>query len=210
LKTGSSENIAKKIFSLINLKKDIDYQDPDFGMILKKIRTIPEQKVVDFYEYIVDRKESFNNGGILKRNEISPSVREFMDKISKEIWEKHRVKEKSELISSKVISIYINIVKPKTQQEQFEFFKNPSLKNLIVIGSKGEKSKLLSGEELEVIAMWGIENAMNKASQYGAFEVKEGAEYYYKSLFTKKYVTKHGEEEVQNKLAFRLPEPKRF
>jgi len=203
-----SEKIAKKLFSLVNLKKDIDYQDPDYGMILKKIRTIPEGKILDFYAFIMDRGQSFNGGGILKRNEITPSVEEFMGKISKEIWERNGVEEKSELLSNKMISVYDNIVKNKSQQEQFDFLGSVNLEKIYQINSRSEKEKLFSSEELSVIGILGFKAIVGAISFHSKLEVRELIEKAYKSFFTKRYIVR--ENKVDTEIVISLPEPNRF
>jgi len=184
--------IIEKLFSIVNYQRKLNHEDPDYILIEKMIEEIPEHRLGDYYLFVTTSRKYHSPSGALLRVKIKDSVEDFIIKIKEEIWKEYDVEAKSVLLTDKIFSLY-GATKSLPAEEKKNSFSRERIESVMYITKKGEREKLFTSEEMEIIFDIGIEKLIELCED-GKALAHNPIENGYKLYYTKVYFSPKKEE----------------
>lgn len=178
------ERITKKVYSMVNTKREIDYNDPDFAMIKSLLSDLPESRLEEFYIFLMTDKETYNAAGFVKRQALIEAKIKFKKRLEEEIWRDYSLEEKIGVLVEKIGGVYDFLI-GKTEQEKAAFCDTVDFGKLKRRSESGELEPMFGKEEVEIVEDAGLKRLLDILYQSGSAGVRDALESAYKSKIIK-------------------------
>lgn len=176
------EKIIERTYKVLTKNRDVSAEDPDYLYVSQLLKGIPDSKLNNFYYYLIESKEYFNNR-FLMPYDLKRAVTDYVEKLSKVIWEDHKIESKTAELSKKIVGIYGTTRKLDAQQ-LIDFYAKIDLAKINFV-IDGKRDRLLSNEEIEIINHNGLVSLLMRYRLDGIVALKEDIEMSYKNYYTK-------------------------
>ena len=143
--------ITEKIFKIISKKQVIEEQDPDYTIISDNLKAIPDERLNDFYIFLVSKDTYFNSAGFMMPYKFIEAIDAYKRTMLEELWVEHNVYEKAMTLMKKIQSIK-RMLKNTTAQKAYDYCASVQADKIMTKDNK----QLFTKEEIAILANKGI------------------------------------------------------
>lgn len=141
------DSVSEKIYTVLTKRELAAKNDPDITFIRNTLKEIPENKIENFYLFLVGDKNHFNQNGFMSHFHITNAMKKFKKKLLEELWSKNGLHEKARELQYKIEALNNSFI-DKSVQEVMEYCNKIDLGKFFIKVSEGN---LLNEKEIDIL-----------------------------------------------------------